>query len=128
MPAVSKTDQFTVESYKVSVIQKPGGPERTLTLVSPQVAGGKRTTATLLSQPVNPFAPTLGAVETSSVELVSWISPGLFDSMYAILLTEKPVFCRYNYTINTDQPKTTSWNLNTVDITTDTETPGDFEK
>lgn len=124
----TQSNQFVVESYKVQVIQKPGGPERTLSLTSPPSSKGIRTKATILFQKTNPFGSIIGAVETTSIELVAWSDPALFNSLYALLVNEKPVTGTYEYETDAANPKNTSWNLKSVGLRVDTEMPGDFEK
>lgn len=128
MPLVMKSEQFQVESYTVSVDQILDSVERTLTLTSSPSPKGIRTKATILFRTTNPFTPIIGAVDTTSIELIAWANASLFNGLYAVLLMEKPVTATYGYKVDSSKPKETVWDMDSIGLQTTTEVPGDFEK
>lgn len=136
MPITIKSDKFIVESYTASASQSTDAPRRFITLTSPDLSHGIRVKVTILFFKTN-FSPqgvghvgNVGGFNFDPIVITAWGEPSLFDSMYAMLVAEKPLTFAYDYSVDSADPTGAKKDipLTTYSLSTGTELPGDYEK
>ena len=137
MPITIKNDQFVVESYTASASQSTDAPRRVLTLTSPNLSHGIRIKVTILFFKTNFSGPSsvghinnVGGFNFDPIVITAWGEPSLFDTLYNMLVAEKPITFTYQYSVDSADTSTgpKEYSLNTYGLQTGTELPGDYEK
>jgi hypothetical protein len=125
--------KFEIETYKVSIYHD-FDLRYEIKIVSKSLINGKKYNARVLFDDPKPDQKRIGYIINSSglgpeqVDIVFDIDQDGFSGFYQVLSTEKPVYLSvaFEETIS-DKPKN-SQPVFHIQLTTDAEVPGDFEK
>jgi len=134
---MAKSDKFVIESYKVTAVQTALETRYHLSLVSPDLSHGIRTRALLIFTSTTSLfkqwkgigmAENVGGANFDGINMTISCDFNLFDGFYAILSTEKPVYLLFWYdNLPNSDPNGTSKMVLSIELSTDSERPGDHE-